>query len=69
MQNSQRRIDDPAAAKCAEVLDLNAFRAANRTGPCEGAALTAAAAALSRLEVGAGDWTQLAAALVAPFNP
>lgn len=58
----------PATAESAVIIDFEAHKA-HRHELRMDAAAHRAAAALARCEAGRGDWRELMAALVAPFNP
>ena len=59
---------EPVGDLGAVVLDFEAHRARRQQLRLEAAA-PGAAMALARCEVGRGDWRELMAALIAPFNP
>ncbi len=59
---------EPITAESAVVVDFQAHKARQRELRMDAAAHRAAAA-LARCEAGRGDWRDVVAALVAPFNP
>lgn len=65
--NRSERLE-PAEAGNAVVLDFEAHKTRRRELTLEAAA-SRAAHALARHEAGRGDWRELMAALIAPFNP
>ena len=59
---------EAARAESAVIIDFETHKARHRHLQFDAAAHRAAAA-LARCEAGRGDWRELMAELVAPFNP